>query len=276
MEPGRTVQVYSGELAQLPDLNWGWFAEVYADGPCWFGDPNHNFYAIPRISGFNQCYDDNNGCNAGYPFNVGRFDPLMKSFTVILLGPGAAGQGFQGFAWGIPTYLPQAVAFNSGHRSTATASGNATWTLNAQGFWNFSGNANEGGVLGEEYAFGMALNVNDANGNPIAVNHQGSLGPNIPFGNNNDSWTDEGFDQQIADRWPEIVAARSRADMQASTDPLHVFEGVLEALGLAAAAPLLVVGLVIAGHGYTCDPVQVSASGDNGGMAVDVSWTCRK
>jgi hypothetical protein len=89
-------------LQTIPDPNFAWFAQAdYADGPCWSGDPAHNWYAVPHNAAFGQCYADNTGCNAAYPFVAGTLNQASADVTIVLLQPGTAGQGFQGaiIAW---------------------------------------------------------------------------------------------------------------------------------------------------------------------------------
>jgi hypothetical protein len=171
--------------------------------------------------------------------------------------------------------LPQAIQFSSGTLGPSTTTGSAFWTLNAQGFWNFSGSVHESGLVGHAYGFGMSLNVQDPNGWGPVVVHSGSVGQNLgPIGNPNDSWSDSGFDQRVIDLWPAIVSAQSLATLNVDTDASHILPAVLEALGIVHAVGLLVVGLVIGGQGWTCDRATVQGSGDNGGFGVDVTWTC--
>jgi hypothetical protein len=100
--PGTSIEVIGGNLQTVQDPNFAWFAQAeWADGPCWSGDPAHNWYAIPHNAAFDQCYSDEAGCNAAYPFIAGVLDPAWTDFTIALLAPGTAGQGFQGLAAGI-------------------------------------------------------------------------------------------------------------------------------------------------------------------------------
>ena len=276
-EPSQTIEIHDDDLQLLPDRNWAWFAQAgYADGPCWSGDLPHD-YAIPHNAAFDQCYSDETGCNARYPFKASQFPGGWNGVTIILLAPGTAGQENQGFAWAIPDYLPEAVAFTSGTLGPSTVTASATWTLNNQGFWNFSGSIHESGVLGQDYGFGMTLDVTDSAGNPISVVHTGSVGPNLPLLNPNDSWNDEGFDQRIIDLWPSIVSATSQSGLSVHTDPIQVFEGILEILGVGAAALLIAAGgVLIGGDGkdWTCDSTPTLQPTPDG-QGVDVVWTCR-
>ncbi|HTQ20660.1 papain-like cysteine protease family protein [Mycobacterium sp.] len=96
--PGDSVQVVQGDLRHAQDRNFAWFAQAdWADGPCWSGDPAHAWYAIPHNAAFNQCYDDNTGCNAAYPFVADTLNSADADSTILLLWPGAAGHGFQGW-----------------------------------------------------------------------------------------------------------------------------------------------------------------------------------
>ena len=97
---GSSVEIVGADLKTIPDSNFAWFAQAdWADGPCWSGDPAHNWYAIPHNAAFNQCYSDNTGCNAAYPFNAATLSRSSVDETVVLLQPGAAGRGFQGCSY---------------------------------------------------------------------------------------------------------------------------------------------------------------------------------
>jgi hypothetical protein len=100
---GSSVAVVGANLKNIPDSNFAWFAQAeWADGPCWSGDPAHNWYSIPHNAAFDQCYADNTGCNAAYPFNAQTLARSSADWTILLLQPGSAGQGFQGCSIGFP------------------------------------------------------------------------------------------------------------------------------------------------------------------------------
>jgi Papain-like cysteine protease AvrRpt2 len=100
---GSSVEIVGANLQTIPDPNFAWFAQAdWADGPCWSGDPAHSWYAIPHNAAFSQCYSDNAGCNAAYPFNVAALNRSSPDWTIVLLEPGAAGRGFQGCSFGFP------------------------------------------------------------------------------------------------------------------------------------------------------------------------------
>src|SRR5262249_5653783 len=141
----------------------------------------------------------------------------------------------------------------------------------AQGFWNFSGSIHESGVIGHAYGFGMALDVKDANGVGLAVVHSGSVGPNLPFGHDDDSWSDTGFDQRIIDLWPAIVSAQSSAGLNVTTDAIHIFDAVLAALGVVAVAVLADAG---AGSGHVQCEESPTVQRSEDGTGVDLVWKC--
>ena len=94
---GSSVEIVGANLQTIPDPNFAWFAQAdWADGPCWSGDPAHSWYAIPHNAAFDQCYSDNTGCNAAYPFNVAALSRSSSDWTIVLLQPGAAGRGLPG------------------------------------------------------------------------------------------------------------------------------------------------------------------------------------
>src|SRR5262245_15605461 len=63
--PSGLFNVMNGSQHDLPFTYFAWFADVYADGPCWSGN---RWYKVPRINAFNQCYLDDTGCDARWPF----------------------------------------------------------------------------------------------------------------------------------------------------------------------------------------------------------------
>jgi hypothetical protein len=102
---------------------------------------------------------------------------------------------------------PTAVQFNSaGLPETSGIAASATWTLNAQGFWNFTGGVNNSNAITQQWAVGMKLPLQDQS---FWVSASGQVGPNLPLFSNTASWNDTGFDQRIVDFWPEIYGARS-------------------------------------------------------------------
>src|SRR6185437_6082459 len=103
IDPGQTVEIFGTDLRDLATPNWAWFADTGADGPSWSGG---NWYRVPHNAAFNQCYDDDTGCNALWAFKAASFSPEWSGLTVVLLGPGNADQANQGCAWGIPVYPP--------------------------------------------------------------------------------------------------------------------------------------------------------------------------
>jgi Papain-like cysteine protease AvrRpt2 len=99
--PGSSAQIIGADLRTIADSNFAWFAQAeWADGPCWSGDPAHHWYSIPHNAAFSQCYDDNTGCNAAYPFNATALSRASADWTILLLQPGVAGRGFQGCSFG--------------------------------------------------------------------------------------------------------------------------------------------------------------------------------
>jgi hypothetical protein len=103
--PGAKVEVVSGDLRNLRNLNFAWFAVAgNSKGPTWSGK---NWYRIRGDAKFDQCYTDDTGCNDLRPFIVGALNRDWLGVTILLLGPGAADQPNQGCAWGIPLFPPE-------------------------------------------------------------------------------------------------------------------------------------------------------------------------
>lgn len=109
VNPDQTVVVRSEDLRHLANQNFAWFADVGADGACWSGD---HWYKVPHNAGFNQCFDNDAGCNALWPFRAGQLNAEWLDFTILLIAPGTANQENQGCVWGIPAYPNTAVVPN--------------------------------------------------------------------------------------------------------------------------------------------------------------------
>jgi hypothetical protein len=176
---------------------------------------------------------------------------------------------------------PTAVQFSSGPLRAQGCLASAYWTLNAQGFSNFSGSINNSDAITQQYAVGMTLNVRDANGDAIGVMHSGQVGPNLPLFNNNASWNDTGFDQRILDLWPSIFGLQyssAAADLKVSDNVADSIEAVLEvlleAVAGAVAVVVVVVGgaLLVGGKLYTCAPTNNQAARSREGVVID--WEC--
>jgi hypothetical protein len=170
---------------------------------------------------------------------------------------------------------PTAVQFKSaGLPETSGVAASATWTLNAQGFWNFTGSVNNSNAITQQWAVGMALPVQ---GQTFWVNASGQVGPNLPLFNNNASWNYTGFEQQIVDFWPEIFGARSAtaaANLQVSINVGDALEAVGISLGVAGVAALVAAVALLGpnGKGWSCDGPNLQGSDD--GTGIDVTWKC--
>lgn len=93
---GSVIEVVHEDLRTLRTPYWAYFADTGADGPCWSGDL---WYRVPHNAGFDQCYDDDTGCAALWPFRVAYFDPQWSGLNVVLSRAGAANQANQGIAY---------------------------------------------------------------------------------------------------------------------------------------------------------------------------------
>ncbi len=129
--PNETVEVIADDLRTIPDSNFAWFADTGADGPCWSGD---HWYQVPHNAAFNQCYDDNTGCNALWPFIAGSLDTEQYGFTIMLLAPGEPDQANQGCVWGAfvaPPPPPEIVSFRaSPSRVRPDQTSTISWVVN--------------------------------------------------------------------------------------------------------------------------------------------------
>ena len=90
------IELIRDDLRTLPTRDWAWFADRGADGPCWSGDL---WYRVPHNAGFNQCYDDDTGCAALWPFRRAVFPLDWSGVNVILASPGSPNQGNQGISY---------------------------------------------------------------------------------------------------------------------------------------------------------------------------------
>jgi hypothetical protein len=104
-DPGATVEVVKGDLRNVRNHNFAWFAVARdSSGPTWAGDTG---YRVPLNAAFNQCHMDDTGCNVIRQFFVGRLSEDWMGVTIVLVAPGAADQPNQGFVWGIPIFPPE-------------------------------------------------------------------------------------------------------------------------------------------------------------------------
>jgi hypothetical protein len=175
---------------------------------------------------------------------------------------------------------PTAVQFKlTGVPEVSGVAASAAWTLNAQGFWNFTGSVNNSNAITQQWAVGMALPVQ---GQSFWVNAQGQVGPNLPLFSNTASWNYTGFDQRIVDFWPEIFGARSAtaaANLQVSINAGDILEAVGISLGVAGVAALVAAVVLIGPDGkggWQCDPPTVGVTGDAKGIGVEVTMKCQK
>jgi hypothetical protein len=110
----------------------------------------------------------------------------------------------------------------------------------------------------------------------LAVVRSGSVGPDLPFGHNDDSWSGNdgyiGFDQRIADNWAAIVSARARSGLNVDS---NVLLAILDALAIPAIAVLAAFGAPEANHWHCTGPSLVPA-GDNNGAGVGIDWQCHR
>jgi hypothetical protein len=169
---------------------------------------------------------------------------------------------------------PTAVQFNSaGLPETQGITASATWTINAQGFWNFTGSLNNSDKITQQWAIGMALPVQGARFWTYA---HGQVGPDLPLFSNNASWNYTGFDQKIIDFWPEIFGARSTKAATNLQVSINVGD-VLEAIAIfGGGGAILAVGALLGpnGKGWHCDPPSVEPAGGPGGAGADVKMRC--
>ena len=171
---------------------------------------------------------------------------------------------------------PTAVQFNSaGLPETSGIAASAIWTLNAQGFWNFTGSVNNSNAITQQWAVGMALPLQSQT---VWVNASGQVGPNLPLFSNTASWNNTGFDQRIVDFWPEIFGARSAAaaaNLQVSINVGDALEAVGIFLGAAGVAALVAVAALLGpnGKGWNC-PTNPQVRGSDDGSGIDVVWKC--
>ena len=178
--------------------------------------------------------------------------------------------------------LASAAAFFSGSLTAEGATASATLLLFADGSWLYSGSIKNSEVFASNYSLGIKLNLNP----PIVALRTGSVGPDLPFFSNTDSWNAQGIDPRIAERWPEILAAGNSASLSVSTNP---FDAVLEILGLTVAAyyaaaliaaAAVGAGIAVVGAGTWVKNNCVVSAGihpnGNGGIAGEVTMQCPK
>jgi hypothetical protein len=145
------------------------------------------------------------------------------------------------------TILPSIKVFNSGERSPGVGTsapaltGSALWTVYADGNTTFAGSVHSDDTFTEDFYFGMVSNVKGTNG-LIGVMHTDSVGPVIL--DNNTSWNESGFDQNIYDHWAELLSAAVTTDVSLQVAGWEAFLGTV---GIAIGWILLVGGTMAHG-----------------------------
>jgi hypothetical protein len=91
--PGGSTLVMTGNQHDLPFTNFAWFACTFADGPCWSGNL---WYRVMHNNSFNQCFVDDTGCNALWPFQADQYGGGWSSLDISLKTPGAPNREWQG------------------------------------------------------------------------------------------------------------------------------------------------------------------------------------
>jgi hypothetical protein len=164
--------------------------------------------------------------------------------------------------------LPSAIAFESGLLGALGVSGMAQWTLNAQGYWNYTGSVTNSEILSTNYSFGIALNITDSQGNYPAVVYSATVAPDLPFFSNTDSWNVSGYDPRIIELWPAIVKARSVSKISAATNALDaVLEGLIALVGGGAAA--VAITLFFTSGNVSCTASISPTTDDKGGVGIE-------
>jgi hypothetical protein len=156
---------------------------------------------------------------------------------------------------------PTAVQFNIvGLPESSGIAAGGTWTLNAQGFWNFTGGVNNSNAITQSWAVSMMLPVGS-----LWVYASGQVGPNLPLFDNTASWNLTGFDQAIVDLWPQIFGAQSagaRAKLHVSINLEDVFDSIAAWAGAPVTTALVAAAELLGAHGtgYSC-PAPESGTG---------------
>jgi hypothetical protein len=163
----------------------------------------------------------------------------------------------------------QEIIYDSGTLEALTVRGWAQLAIHRNGDWFFRGHVHENGVVGDNYAFAIALNPIDTNSDLHYAIQQGTLGGTVdPFEDRDDDWQQPtGNDPAIAANWNAIRLRGSsafRSVLHASTDVAQVFEAVLEALtiGVIVAAGAAVVGFLTSPTTRCQDPQWQVGNGE--------------
>jgi len=181
-------------------------------------------------------YDRSVGTGAFYSVDaqgdlrlIKQYDDFRKTWSLALAG--------------VPRETAVLTANNLGAQNITIS--DVQVVMNSEGFWQFTGHANEGGFAGGSYTYGLALDFADPTGKVIGFLQQDSLdGTSDPFGTHDKDWTQQGQNSLISDNWGIILTKGCRYHLDATTDPAHVIEAVggalLDAIGFTAGFVLMV------------------------------------
>ncbi len=96
--PGGEIVVLGGSQRNLPFTSFAWYADTGANGPCWSGN---RWYQVPLTAAYNQCYEDNTGCDAFSPHQGDQYGGGWSTLVIVLQEPGAANQESQGHSYSV-------------------------------------------------------------------------------------------------------------------------------------------------------------------------------
>lgn len=165
---------------------------------------------------------------------------------------------------------PEELVLKSGALGPSTTTGRAELALQSNGFWSYRGRVRESGLVGHNYLFAVALDVQDPSGKVITFVNEGNVKGTTTPGSSDDEWQQNGHSAFIADQWDTVKRTRADFRLRVSTDPFQVVTTVLAGLFVGAAA----VGYAV----FVSDPKTKCEWGpfqdDQGGGGIEVR--CRR
>lgn len=161
------------------------------------------------------------------------------------------------------------IIYDSGTLEANTVCGWAQLAIHKNGDWFYRGHVHENGVVGDNYAFAIALKPVDSSGDLLYVINTHSLGGTVdPFHTRDDDWQQSGNDHRISENWDNIKqrgASAFTSRLHAATEAVQVVEAVIE--GLIVAIPAAFVAAFLTDPDTKCDdPIWEITPGDREGV----------
>jgi hypothetical protein len=236
LDPGQTLNLWDTDLRYVGPA--AFYAEEWRDsgGATWSGTGN-NWYPI-RDVGFDQCFDDDTGCNQQPDFIPLDFNGFVD--VTVTLGPIAGQLDVHGTLPPLPGQLDFdwfPITLDNG----CPVGGSSHLTIHEDGTYQFSGHLHDSGAL--EYNTQLMWLVMDSHDQGYSFRHSGHVSGTFESGSRDDIWEVDGQNDDIAQNWASIVARnQATAACAANSDFTNLFNSIIGIVGTV----LGVIGIVVA------------------------------